>query len=67
MERIKVPKNNPELLDTLKQLEALINTYDVDNVYNMDETGSFFRMVRNLALFISGEDIATARGKSAEG
>ena len=40
----EVDKNDPELLRTLEQLETLIDTYDIENVYNMDETGLFFSM-----------------------
>jgi hypothetical protein len=42
---IEVNKNNPELLATLEELYEIIMQYDLKNVYNMDETGLFFRLL----------------------
>ena len=43
-----------------------INTYNVENVYNMDETGLFFRMLPNYTLLMPGEDTGTAQGKKVQ-
>lgn len=59
----EVEKDNPVMLQVLKQLEALIDIYDVENVYNMDEKGLFFWIVPKNTLFRSGKDVWTAWGK----
>ncbi len=42
-EGTEVNKNDPELLVALEELNVIIAYYDPENVYNMDETGLFFR------------------------
>ena len=41
-EGAQVEKDDPQLLTELNDLYALIEQYDPENVYNMDETGLFF-------------------------
>jgi hypothetical protein len=62
----EVDKDDPVLLKKLSDLEQLIDTYDIMNVYNMDETGLFYRMMPNYTLLMPDEDITTARGKKAQ-
>jgi hypothetical protein len=61
-----VDKNDPELILKLRKLEETIDTYDVENIYNMDETGLFYRMVPNYTVLMPNEDISTARGKKVQ-
>jgi len=62
-EGAKVNKNNLELLATLEELYGIITQYDLENVYNMDETGLFFRLLPRYSLLMPNEDISTTRGK----
>jgi hypothetical protein len=41
---IEINKNDLELLD-LKELYEIIVQYDLENVYNMDETGLLFHLL----------------------
>ena len=41
-EGAEVDRENPNLLEALEELYAIISKYDPENVYNMDETGLFF-------------------------
>jgi len=41
----EVDKNDPVLLQKIKELKNIIAGYDLKNVYNMDETGLFFRVI----------------------
>ena len=41
-EGAEVDKENPELLAALNDLYAIIEQYDPENVYNIDQTGIFF-------------------------
>jgi hypothetical protein len=41
----KVNKNDPKLLAALEELNVIIAQYDPENVYNMDETDLFFRLL----------------------
>jgi hypothetical protein len=58
-EGAEVDKNDPELLSTLEELYSIIAPYDLENVYNMDETGLFFRY----SILMPNEDISSTRGK----
>ena len=58
----EVDKEDPVLLEKLRQLETLIETYDYDNVYNMDETGLFYRLIPRYTLLMPTEDVRTVRG-----
>lgn len=62
-EETEVNKNDPELLAALENLYAIIAQYDAENVYNMDETGLFFRLLPRYSLLMPDEDISTTRGK----
>jgi len=44
-EGAEVDKNDPELLSALEELYSIIAQYNPENVYNMDETGLFFRLL----------------------
>jgi hypothetical protein len=41
----KVNKNDLELLVALEELYEIIAQYDPENIYNIDETGLFFRLL----------------------
>jgi hypothetical protein len=58
-----VNKYDLGLLAALDDLCAIIAQYDPKNVYNMDETGLFFRLLLRYSLLMSDEDISTTRGK----
>jgi hypothetical protein len=62
-EGTEVNKSDPGLLATLNDLYAIIAQYDLENVYNMDETGLFFRLLPRYNLLMPDEDISTIRGK----
>lgn len=59
----EVDKNIPQVLAALEELSALIGQYDPEYVYNMDETGLFFRLVPRYTVLMPYEDINTVRGK----
>ena len=56
-------KESPSFLEALDKLYAIISNYDPENVYNMDETGLFFRMLPRYTLLLPCEDISSTRGK----
>ena len=58
-----VDRNDPQLLASLERLYAIVNKYDPHCVYNMDETGLFFRLVPRFAVLLPSEDPTTIRGK----
>jgi hypothetical protein len=58
----EVHRNNPLLLEKLSALEHLIESYDTNNVYNMDETGLFFRLMPQYTVMMPNEDASTVRG-----
>jgi hypothetical protein len=62
-EGAEVNKSNLGLLAALDDLYAIIAQYDPENVYNMDETGLFFRLLPRYSLLMQDEDISTTRGK----
>ena len=62
-EGAEVNKDDPELLEALQGLYAEIDRYDAENIYNMDETGLFFRLLPRYSLLMPNEDVATTRGK----
>jgi len=62
-EGVEVNKSDPGLLVALNDLYAIITQYDLENVYNMDETGLFFRLLLKYNLLMLDEDISTIRGK----
>jgi hypothetical protein len=62
-EGAEVDKNDLELLSTLEELYSIIAQYDPENVYNMDETGLFFRLLPRYSILMSNKDISSTRGK----
>jgi DDE superfamily endonuclease len=54
--------NDPELQEKLRVLCRLIATYEVVIVYNMDETGLFFRNVPRYTLLLQDKEIITTKG-----
>ncbi len=62
-EGAKVNKSDLGLMAALDDLYAIIAQYDPENVYNMDETGLFFRLLPRYSLLMPDEDISTTRGK----
>jgi hypothetical protein len=62
-EGAEVNKSDPGLLAALDDLYAIIAQYDLENVYNMDDTGLFFRLLPRYILLMPDEDISTIRGK----
>jgi hypothetical protein len=62
-EGAEVNKSDLGLMAALDDLYAIIAQYDLENVYNMDETGLFFRLLPRYNLLMSDEDILTTRGK----
>ena len=62
-EGAEVNKNDPELLAAIENLYAIIAQYDPENVYNMDETFLFFRLLPRYSLLMHDKDISTTRGK----
>ena len=62
-EGAEVDRESPSLLEALDKLYAIISNYDPENVYNMDETGLFFRLLPRYTLLLPCEDINSTRGK----
>jgi hypothetical protein len=62
-EGAEVKKSDLGLLAALNDLYAIIAQYDLENVYNMDETGLFFCLLPRYNLLMLDEDISTIRGK----
>ncbi len=62
-EGAEVNKSDLGLLAILDDLYAIIAQYDLENVYNMDETTLFFRLLPRCSLLMPNEDISTTRGK----
>jgi len=62
-EEAEVDKNDPELILALEELYSIIAQYDPENVYNMDETGLFFRLLPRYSILMPNEDISSTRGK----
>jgi hypothetical protein len=62
-EGAEVDKENPELLHALSKLYEKISKYEPENVYNMDETGLFFRLLPRYSMLLPNENVDTTRGK----
>ena len=62
-EGAEVDQEDPKLLAALDDLYATISRYNPENVYNMDETGLFFRLLPRYTLLMPFEDLSTTRGK----
>ncbi|XP_065653037.1 jerky protein homolog-like [Hydra vulgaris] len=61
-EGAEVDKDDPVLLQQLEDLYSVIKMYKPENVYNMDETGLFFRLLPKYSLLIPTESLVTTRG-----
>ena len=59
----EVDKNNPVLLADIGRLKAEIDKFDAENVYNMNETGLFYRVIPRMTLVSGKVDRASLRGK----
>ena len=59
----EVDKNDPKLLTQLESLYEIIKEYDPEQVYNMDETGLFYRQLPRYSLLLPNEDVSTVRGR----
>ncbi len=62
-EGVEVDKNDLELLLALEELYSIIAQYDPENVYNMDETGLFFRLLPRYSILMPNDDISSTRAK----
>jgi hypothetical protein len=62
-EGAKVNKSDLGLLTVLDDLYLIIAQYDLENVYNMDETNLFFHLLPRYSLLMPNEDISTTRRK----
>ena len=62
-EGTEVDKDDPVLLQQLNALYDLIKQYDSQNIYNMDETGMFFRTLPRYSVLLPDEDMSTTRGR----
>jgi hypothetical protein len=62
-EGAEVNKSDLGLLAALDDLYVIITQYDPENIYNMDETGLFVRLLPRYSLLMLDEDISTTRGK----
>jgi Tc5 transposase DNA-binding domain len=58
----EIDREDPDLLDSLSTLCEIIDNYDAENVYNMDETGLFYRVLPRYTLLMPNEDVQTTRG-----
>ena len=59
----EVDMNDPVLLTQLDALYDIIKEYGPEQVYNMDETGLFYRQLPRYSLLMPNEDVSTVRGK----
>jgi hypothetical protein len=62
-ERAEVNKSNLRLMAALNDLYAIIAQYDPENVYNMDETGLFFRLLPRYNLLMPDEEYQPLEGR----
>lgn len=59
----EVNKDDPTLLEQLNKLYEIISTYDPEFIYNMDETGLFYRVIPNFSVLLPSEKSDEVRGK----
>ena len=59
----EVDRNDPTILKELEELMNVIDKFEYKNVYNMDETGLFFRMIPRFTLLCPTEDEKSVRGR----
>lgn len=62
-EGAEVDKNDPGLVSALEGLSLIIFQYNPENVYNMDETRLFFRLLSRYSLLLPNEYISSTKGK----
>ena len=62
----EVDKNDPVLQQKLRELEELLCEYEYEHIYNMDETGLFYRVVPRHTTLLPSENKNTTRGKKAQ-
>ena len=62
-EGVEVDRDNSNLQAALDELCAIIAQYDPKNVYNMDETGLYFRLLPGYTLLSPFEDVSSKRSK----
>lgn len=58
-------KSDPALLQQLDDFYAELSKYHPDHIYNMDETGLFYRMLPRYTILVNNEDRHTVRGEKA--
>jgi DDE superfamily endonuclease len=58
----EVDRDDLELLDKLTTLCNIIDNYDADNVYNMDEAGLFYGVLPRYTLLLPNEHVTSNRG-----
>jgi len=58
----EVDKNDPVLLAQLEELYNIIKEYNPEQVYNMDETGLFYRQLPRYSILMLNEDVSMVRG-----
>jgi len=58
----EVDKNDPVLLATLDDLYAIIQEYNLEIMYNMDETRLFFWILLQYSILMPQEDLNIVRG-----
>jgi hypothetical protein len=51
------------IVSSFRRTLQIIAQYDPENVYNMDKTRLFFRLLPKYSLLMPNEDISTTRGK----
>jgi len=51
------------LPDKIEKLRDVITKYPLDHIYNMDETGLFYRLLPKSTVILASEDPRHARGK----
>ena len=59
----EVDKSNPVLLENIERLKAEIDKFDTENIYNMDETGLFYRVLPRTTWITDDIDRSSVRGK----
>ena len=60
-ERAEVDKNDPILLQQQNKRYEIIATYDPENVFNINKTGLFFRILPRYTLLLPDKDLTTTR------
>lgn len=57
-----VDKSDPAIKDKIDEIKALTEDYDLDNIYNVDEFGLFFKCLPRRTFLAKSENKKTARG-----